>query len=87
MKAIKICFFFFLICINIYSKNKGKYAYVDELQEFSATTWILAECEEYNKGIYKPYYHDIQKEFKAYKNHPIMNFIKKKKSPFTGKLV
>ena len=77
MKAIKICFFFFLICINIYSQNKGKYAYVDELQEFSATTWILAECEEYNKGIYKPYYHDIQKEFKAYKNHPIMNFIKK----------
>ena len=58
MKTIKICILFFLISINLFAQNKYQYAYVDELEEFSATTWILAGCEEFDRGIYKPYYSD-----------------------------
>lgn len=56
MKTIKICILFFLISINLFAQNnKHTFAYVDELEEFSATTWILAGCEEFDRGIYKPY--------------------------------
>lgn len=55
MKTIKICILFFLISINLFAQNnKHTFAYVDELEEFSATTWILAGCEEFDRGIYKP---------------------------------
>lgn len=77
MKTIKICILFFLISINLFAQNKYQYAYVDELEEFSATTWILAGCEEFDRGIYKPYYSDIQKSFGKFKSHPVMAFLKK----------
>ena len=51
--------------------------FVDEKQELSATVWILAGCEEYDRCIYEPYYDDIQKYFKAYKEHPLMDFIRR----------
>lgn len=39
MKTIKICILFFLISINLFAQNnKHTFAYVDELEEFSATT-------------------------------------------------
>lgn len=78
MKTIKICILFFLISINLFAQNnKHTFAYVDELEEFSATTWILAGCEEFDRGIYKPYYSDIQKSFGKFKSHPVMAFLKK----------
>ena len=68
----------FLISINLFAQNnKHTFAYVDELEEFSATTWILAGCEEFDRGIYKPYYSDIQKSLGKFKSHPVMAFLKK----------
>lgn len=77
MKTIRICILFFLMSFHLYAQNKQEFAYVDELQEFSATTWILAECQEYDRSIYKPYYSDIQKCFGKFKSHPVMKFLKK----------
>ena len=51
-------------------------AFVDEKQELSATVWILAGCEEYDRGVYPPYYRDIQRYFKDFKSHPVMEFIR-----------
>lgn len=51
-------------------------AFVDEKQELSATVWILAGCEEYDRGVYPPYYRDIQRYFRKFKSHPVMEFIR-----------
>lgn len=51
-------------------------AFVDEKQELSATVWILAGCEEYDRGVYPPYYRDIQRYFRKFKSHPVMDFIR-----------
>lgn len=51
-------------------------AFVDEKQELSATVWILAGCEEYDRGVYPRYYRDIQRYFKDFKSHPVMEFIR-----------
>lgn len=66
-----------LFTVNSFAQNQKNFVYVDELQEFSATTWILAGCEEYDRGIYKPYYSDIQQYFGKFKSHPVMEFLKK----------
>lgn len=77
MKTIKICILFFLMSLHLFAQNKQNFAYVDELEEFSATTWILAGCQEYDRGIYKSYYSDIQKCFGKFKSHPVIKFLKK----------
>ena len=51
-------------------------AFVDEKQELSATVWILAGCEEYDRGVYPPYYRDIRRYFRKFKSHPVMDFIR-----------
>ena len=51
-------------------------AFVDEKQELSATVWILAGCEEYDRCVYPPYYRDIQRYFRKFKSHPVMDFIR-----------
>lgn len=76
MKKFSIVLLLVLFVTNAFAQNQKNFVYVDELQEFSATTWILAGCEEYDRGIYKPYYSDIQKYFGKFKSHPVMEFLK-----------
>lgn len=60
----------------VFCQEKPYHVFVDECHELSATVWILAGCEEYNRSVYTPYYNDIHKFFKDSKSHPIMQFIK-----------
>ena len=65
-----------LMCLSHPAWASDLTAYIDEKQELSATVWILAGCEEYDRGVYPPYYRDIQRYFRKFKSHPVMDFIR-----------
>ncbi len=58
---------------NIYGQISVHNSKEDEL---SATAWMLSGAGEFNRGIYEPYYKDLQKHFKPYKNHPVVGYIR-----------
>ena len=60
-----------------FAASAQRHACVDEVQELSAIVWRLAGCEEYNNGMYEEYAKDIEDYFGIYKDHPVMEHIRK----------
>ncbi|PHQ59638.1 MAG: DUF4932 domain-containing protein [Maribacter sp.] len=81
MKLIAVVFFSFLTTIScVQQSNTLEKPKVDERIEILSIVFRLAESEEYSSKTFKLYTDKIQKHYNSYKNHELIQFIKKLRS-------
>ncbi|RXR34806.1 DUF4932 domain-containing protein [Flavobacterium piscinae] len=70
---------FFLISLGSFSQKQQKLQkpYVDERVELLSIIFRLAESEEYSSNLFKKYTDKIYNHYNLYKNHELIDFIKK----------